>query len=211
MLRSLVAVAFRKKTYTLARLTADVAALVARAGDVAAATRDMEPAFREQVMLAVARTNDCRYCIFAHTDAGRHAGLTDADLARIEGMEPSDFDHRTWTAIAYAHALAQADFGPLDGDIVADVVALHGDDGRRRIEAAARLMTVSNLTGNTVDALVSRLRGDPAPGAHLCDEIAIASIWLVGAAVTVLNILRARPQSPLALLGELRAMDTATT
>lgn len=199
--------AFRKKTYTLARLAADVAALAARAGDVAAATRDMDPAFREQVMLAVARTNDCRYCIFAHTDAGRHAGLTDADLARIASIDPTDFDRRTWSAIAYARALAQADFGPVDGDIAAEVVATHGEEGRRNIEATARLMTVANLTGNTVDALVSRLRCDPAPGAHLIDEIVITSMWLVGAAATVFNILRARPQSPLALLGELRAID----
>lgn len=211
MLRSLRSVAFRKKTYTLARLAADVAALVRRAGDVAEVNAGMDPAFREQVMLAVARTNACRYCVFAHTDAGRHAGLTDADLARLEGMDAADFDRRTWTALAYARALAQADFGPVDGDLVAAVVEMHGEDGRRRIETAARLMTVANLTGNTVDAFLSRLRGDPAPGMHVLDELAITAVWLAGAAVTTFNILRARPQSPLALLGEFRAMDTASS
>lgn len=43
MLRSLRSVAFRKKTYTLARLAADVAALVRRAGDVAEVNAGMDP------------------------------------------------------------------------------------------------------------------------------------------------------------------------
>lgn len=199
--------AFRKKTYSVGALVRDVAALVGRADDVADVNTAMDPAFREQVMLAVARTNECRYCVFAHTDAGRHAGLTDADLARIEGMDPTDFDRRSWAAISYARALAQADLGPVDADHVAAVVEFHGEEGRRRIETATRLMTVANLTGNTVDALLSRLRGDPAPGARICDELAITSVWLVGAAVTTVNILRARPSSPLALLAEFRALD----
>lgn len=199
--------AFHKKTYSLRRLLADVAALVIRAGDVVDMTAAMEPALREQVMLAVARTNACRYCVFAHTDAGRHAGLTDADLARLEGMDPADFNRGSWSAIAYARALAEADFGPLDADVVGTVVAEHGEDGRRHIETASRVMTVSNLAGNTVDALLSRLRGDPAPGSRAVDEVVISSVWLVGAALTTFNILRARPQSPLALLAEFRASE----
>lgn len=209
MLRSLGPVAFHKKTYTLARLSADVAALVARAGDVEAVTSTMEPALRERVMLVVARANECRYCVFAHTDAGRHAGLTDADLARLEGLDPDDFDRRSWSAIAYARALAQADFGPVDAALAGAVVESHGEDGRRRIETAARMMTVANLSGNTVDALWSRLRRDPAPGSRTVDEVVITSVWLVGAALTTLNIIRARRQSPLALLSEFRTSEAA--
>lgn len=199
--------AFRKKTYSVGAFLRDVATLAGRAGDVAEVNTAMDPAFREQVMLAVARTNECRYCVFAHTDAGRHAGLTDADLARIEGMDPADFDRRSWAAIAYARALAQADFGPVDATVVGEVVQLHGEDGRRRIETAARLMAVANLAGNTVDALLARLGGDPAPGACVCDELAITSVWVLGATLTTVNILRARPLSPLALLAEFRALD----
>lgn len=200
--------AFRKKTYRVGGLLRDVAKLIGRGSDVADVTTAMDPALREQVMLAVARTNACRYCIFAHTDAGRHAGLTDADLARLESMDPADFDRRAWAAVAYARALARADLGPVDTDILDEVLVFHGEEGRRRIETATLLMTVSNLTGNTVDALWSRLRGDPAPGSRFCDEVAIASVWVVGAAVTTLNILKARPQSPLGLLAEFRALET---
>lgn len=201
--------AFHKKTYSLRRMLADVAALVARAGDVMDVNTGMDPALREQVMLAVARSNECRYCVFAHTDAGRHAGLTDADLARVEAMDPAGFAPGVWAAIAYACALAQADFGPVDAELAAAVLDSYGEDGRRRVETAARVMTVANLTGNTADALFSRLRGDPAPDARVCDEVVITSVWLAGAAATVFNILRERPRSPLGLLAEFRDSDAA--
>ena len=42
------------------------------------------------------------------------------------------------------------------------------------IEIVARVMTFSNLSANTLDALLSRFKGVPAAGSRALDELVIA-------------------------------------
>ncbi|MGB5704417.1 MAG: carboxymuconolactone decarboxylase family protein, partial [Polyangiales bacterium] len=59
-------------------------------------------ALREQVVVAVAQANACRMCEHAHTRMALEAGVTDAELAALENMDPEVLDRRTWLALAYA-------------------------------------------------------------------------------------------------------------
>ncbi|MCC7077944.1 MAG: carboxymuconolactone decarboxylase family protein [Acidimicrobiia bacterium] len=205
---------FRKKTYSLRRFAGDVTGLFGRLGELRRIQSGaaIDPAFREEIMVAVARANECRYCIFAHETAAREEGVAQATLDALARGEltATDLEPRVTVALEYASALAACDFGPVDPVLEGEVVALHGEDGRRTIETVARLMTVMNLTGNTVDALFSRLGGDPAPDSRICDELVLTYVWAWGAALTSLNLMRARDESPTRLFESFREFAAET-
>lgn len=203
--------AFRKKTYSLTRFVGDVLELLTRLDEVRRIQtgKAIEPAFREEVMVAVARANACRYCVFAHETAAREEGVAQATLDGLARWDLTEaaLEPRIVAALEYARALADTDFGAVDPALEAEVVALHGDAGRRTIETTARVMTVMNLTGNTVDALLSRVAGEPAPDSRLCDELVLTWLWALGAALTSVNLMRARAESPLRLLESFRTFS----
>ncbi|MCA9774835.1 MAG: carboxymuconolactone decarboxylase family protein [Myxococcales bacterium] len=201
---------FRARTTTIPRLLADLVA-IARVGPAAARVwfaRSLDPAFRERIMVAVAQVNGCRYCTFMHRAWAQAAGATDAELAALEaldGVEPGAFDRREWTAIQYARALADAEFGPVDPALVAAVRDAWGARGRADVEAVARVMTFANRAANTLDAFLSRLRGAPDPNGRLVDEVLIALGVVLGGAPMLIPLMIWRRQGPLAIWRALRA------
>ena len=93
-------------TSTLPALAAQAAALARRLPDVAAVwgRGRLDPKLREEVMLAVAHANACRWCTLAHREWALAEGMTDAELAALENLRPETFDRRTWAAIAWSQA-----------------------------------------------------------------------------------------------------------
>ena len=54
------------------------------------ATGALGAALTEQIAVAVANRNSCRYCLAAHTALGLQAGLTEAELAAAQRAEAAD-------------------------------------------------------------------------------------------------------------------------
>ena len=72
---------------------------------------------REQIALAVAATNECDYCLAAHTMIGKGAGVSDADLA---GAQTGDVtDPKIRQAIRFAQAVVEKRGFVEDSDIEA--------------------------------------------------------------------------------------------
>lgn len=159
--------------------------------------RRLDPRLREQVMVAVAEANACRLCTLAHRRWALAEGVSDDELAAIEGQQPDDFDRRTWAAIAWAQARARTDLGPPPEELEAEL-ARHYDAGERAdLELVARVMTAANLSANTFDALLERLRGRPVAGSDVRDELTIGSmVALAIAPVAVCLQLRRIPRRP---------------
>lgn len=200
---------FRARTYTVPRFLADLAA-IARVAPAAARVwfaRALDPAFRERIMVAVAQVNGCRYCTFMHRAWARAAGASDAELAALESGDPTAFDRREWTAIQYARALADAEFGPVDPALTAAVRDAWGGRGRAEIEAVARVMTFANRAANTLDAFGARLRGNPDPTGRLVDEALIAAGVVLGGAPMLIPLMIWRREGPLAIWRGLRSPD----
>jgi hypothetical protein len=74
--------------------------------------------------------------------------------------------------LAYARALAEADFGQVQAEISQEAAQYYTPRDRRNIEAVALVMSIANRSANTVDAFRSRLRGVPV-SESLPAEIAI--------------------------------------
>lgn len=163
------------RPYRVPTLLAQAAGLATRAPALLGVfvRRDLDPARREAVMLGVAHANGCRYCAFVHGLWARKAGLTEADARAIEQGRLGDLAPDLALAVRYGRALAEADFGPVDDDLFAEVDRCFGVDGRAALEATARFMTLANRSGNTFDALLARLHGQPLPGSTLASDLAI--------------------------------------
>lgn len=93
-----------RPTTTLPALLRDAATLARRTPDAHAiwVAGRVDPKLREQVMLAVAHANACRWCTLAHRQWALAEGVSDAELAALEGQHAEEFDRRTWAAVAWA-------------------------------------------------------------------------------------------------------------
>jgi AhpD family alkylhydroperoxidase len=156
----------------------ETAALSARTPDLIAiwGRERLDPRLREEVMLAVAQANACQWCTLAHRRWALAEGVTDEELAAIEGQDSECFDRRTWAAIAWAQARTRTDLGPVSEELEAELARHYDASERADLELVTRAMGIANLTANTFDALLDRLRRRPVAGSHLVDELAIGSV-----------------------------------
>jgi AhpD family alkylhydroperoxidase len=192
--------------YTLCELAAAVRRLTPLAHHAGRVwvLRQMDPAFREKIMLTVAQTNSCRYCSYVHQEWAIRAGVSDSEIAQLEGADPATFDRAEWSALVYARSLAEANFGPVPAEIAQEVAKYYTPRDRRNIEAVALVMSIANRSANTLEAFRSRLHGVPV-SESLPAEIAITSalVALGPFLMPVLSIVFRK--SPLRMLRELNA------
>lgn len=201
---------FRKRAYTLPKLVAHARPLVSRGGDIGAIWRGrVDPALREQIMVSVAQVNGCRYCCYVHTQWARLEGTSDEELARLEGLDPTTFDRDEWLAISYATALAESDFANCDSELADEIVRRSGTQRRTDIETIARAMTFANLMANTLDAFVSRIKGQPNAEGRAFDEALIASVLLLTGPFTVVVLAARLRMSPVRFVREVLRLQKA--
>lgn len=192
---------------TLRSFVLDGAVLAGRVRDVAAVWGEgrLDPRLREEVMYAVARANECRWCSVAHRQWALAEGVSDAELAALEGGRAEVFDRRTWAAVAWAQARARAGLGPAPLELELELER-HFDAGQRAdLDLVTRVMTAVNRSANTFDALLARLRGSAVPGSRLRDEVAVGAGVALSIAPVAGYLKLRRRRSPLRLAGELRA------
>jgi len=200
---------FRKKTYRLRELAGDVASLVPRGPDLFGiwVTKRLEPRFREEIMVAVSRTNECKYCNYMHTWWASRVGLSEGELEKIKVWDPQSPDTRDRIAIAYVQELVRRDFKP----VAKDLVDLLSEQYSRRecadIETVARVMTVFNRSANTFDALVSRLKGEASDHSRVPDELVIGFAFVLVAPVMTAALSLLQQRSPLAVIRDFRAFS----
>lgn len=110
-------------------------------------------------MVAVSRVNSCRGCVFAHERWASRVGVTPEDLEAIGSDDLDDLDDRNRAAVAYAGALAEARFRrPVAADLSAGANDHLTPDEVAAVDAVARAMAFANLTANTAERLVGRMR-----------------------------------------------------
>ncbi len=63
----------------------------------------IDKATQERIALAIAEGNGCQYCVSAHTAIGRHAGLTNDEMAL--NRQGGSSDAKAAAAVAFARAL----------------------------------------------------------------------------------------------------------
>ena len=146
-------------------------------------------ALREQVMLGCTSVNDCRYCTWLHTNlALKNAVDVDELNEFISNPEAVSLPKKTAVAVLFAQNFSEnrtkADFD--------SVQRLKEEfDVWKRLEIYAYLHAIylGNLSGNSFDALLHRLRGDQVEGSNLFTEVVVS---IFSAPILVFLMFKAR-------------------
>jgi len=178
---------YRKRTITAREF---IGSLFSLAGEVPTiyqiwGKHELDPGFREELMLAVAKLNECRYCTWGHHEWAHLAGVPEDELAHIEQMDPEGFDRRKWVALSYVRAFVSDKFGSVPRELRKEMRENYTVHEIKEIELVTWIMDLGNRGANTWDAMLSRLRGNPAVDSHIIDEAVLSGAFLTVAPVAV--------------------------
>lgn len=81
----------------------------------AIATTSLSPQLREQIALVVAQTNQCNYCLSAHSAIGSMIGLKEPDV--ILARKGQAHDPKTQAILAFAKAVVEKRAKIVDQDV----------------------------------------------------------------------------------------------
>jgi AhpD family alkylhydroperoxidase len=135
--------------------------------------------FAERLILAVTGVNRCRYCRFGHARSASHMGMGQDEIERLLGGDLSQADPAEVEALTFAIHYAESGGRP-DFEAISHLRFVYGVETARDILTAIRLIMLGNLVGNTFDALLSRVRGRPAPESTVLKEVASIGLLIVG-------------------------------
>lgn len=172
---------FDRRICSLGGFLRDVGWSLGHLGQVRRAMR-LDKGFGKRIFLAVTQVNGCRYCAYVHARTALAAGLSQEEIARLLSGEFGEVPPAKAVGIAFAQHYAET-AGKVDPSAWDRLAAVYGPDTAQDILVSIRLITLGNLWGNTLDALLYRFRGQPAPGSNPFSELAVVLIGVVGGGV----------------------------
>lgn len=112
----------------------------------------------EKLMLATTSVNECRYCARVHTEMARRTGVDDETIdALLAGEIERGVAEDERAALLFAQRYAESDGEP-GREAVAALEEAYGERMAADVRAYVRAFHVANLTGNSVDRVLFRLR-----------------------------------------------------
>ena len=121
-------------------------------------------------MLEVSAVNDCRYCQWGHTHLALAQGVPLEEINQIFGYQNESLaarDTAEAAAILFAQHYAESS-GRVEPESIESLHEHYDDEQVDEILAYVRAITLGNLTGNSVDALLDRWRDS---GEHRDSEV----------------------------------------
>ena len=144
-------------------------------GDLRSAAKNgVDEIFRERIMLAVTEVNGCRYCSFFHTRQALLAGISKTEIKELISGEIAGAPIEQQLALQFAQHYAETAGQPLR-QAVERLVETYGENQTRGIIANIRMIMIGNAYGNAFDALRHRMKGQPAEGSSLGQELGVLS------------------------------------
>lgn len=131
-------------------------------------------ALREKLFLAVSSINDCRYCKWGHTHWAMAKGVPLEEVNQILSHQAESLEAKNpaeAAAILFAQHYAEQ-LDQFDPDSLENLRQYYSDAEVAEILAYVRFITLTNLTGNTVDAFLTGAHGQSN---RSCFEAAIAA------------------------------------
>ena len=162
-----------KRTFTPANFLKTVAYAVVSSGPaiLLAASgpkpKTFKAALREKVMLGVTSITDCRYCaVGAHPLGGMAHGVPLEEVNQILGHDRLSSlkakDPAEAAAILFARHYAEQ-LDEIDPESVKNLSNFFSPPQVRENLGQVHVITFTNLSGNTVDVLLQRIRGPRSP------------------------------------------------
>lgn len=174
---------FNKKIYTGRLLLNDIAFLICNTPQIIGALRNkkISKAFIEKIMLVTTAVNGCVYCEWFHAKKAAGEGIPDSEIKNMLKLQfdasASDFE---LPALLYAQHYAETD-RQSDAEMTERFFAFYGDKTANHILLFIRMIFFGNLSGNTWDAVMSRLKAKPAEKSNPIFEFVffLFTFWLM--------------------------------
>ena len=163
---------FRKKIFTFRLLIHDILYLLFNIKTIVFAVRNkrLSKIFIEKIMTVVTAVNGCTYCTWFHTKQAVASGITEAEVTNMLNLQfKSDASTFEVPALLYAQHFAETDRNP-NSEMTKMLIDFYGDALSKQINLIIRIIYFGNLTGNTFDAFLSRLKGEKAENSNLIFE-----------------------------------------
>lgn len=173
-----------KRTLTPDNVFATIANVVASGAILveAAVKPKISGALREKIFLAVTSVNDCRYCKWGHSHWAMAQGVpleeVNQILAHQIGSRQAENPGEA-AAILFAQHYAEH-LDRVDPELIANLCKHYSEAETAEILAYVRFITLTNLTGNTLDSAFDRLRGG------LLGGVVAAAVAPLGLALTLI-------------------------
>ena len=163
---------FDRKIYTFRLLLSDLVFFLRNTGNIIAAMRNKElgKVFMEKVMTVVTAVNGCTYCTWFHAKQAVTSGISETEVQNMLNLQfetdASDFEV---PALLYAQHYAETNRNP-DKDMTKRLFDFYGNKTAKHIIIMIRMIFFGNLSGNTFDAFLSRLKGKKAKNSNVIFE-----------------------------------------
>ena len=127
---------------------------------------------REKLMVAVSGVLGCKYCTWLHSEMALSHGVDAGDIQSLLSSELGDFPEEEAVALAFAQHYCETG-GRVQGQARQRLYKYYGRGEARDISGYIQIIYFGNLSGNTVDALLERLKGYPVEGSNSWNEVII--------------------------------------
>ena len=128
--------------------------------------------FSESVSLAISQVNGCKLCSYTHAKNALKSGMSEEE---VEFLLSGGFDNapkEQLEALLFAQHYADTNGNP-DSDVKQKLVDTYGEEKTKDIMASIFMMNLTNLHGNTAEALGLRLKGKAVEDSSLWQELAV--------------------------------------
>jgi AhpD family alkylhydroperoxidase len=121
--------------------------------------KNISKSFAEKIMLVTTAVNGCRYCAWFHAKQALASGMKEDEIKDILNLQfHTDTSGDEIPALLYAQNYAETNRNP-DSEISQKLFEYYGNGTANDILLRIRLIYFANLSGNTFDAFLSRIRG----------------------------------------------------
>ena len=127
---------------------------------------------REKLMVAVSGVLGCKYCTWLHSEMALSHGIDAGDIQRLLSSELGDFPEAEAVALAFAQHYSETG-GNVREEARQKLYKYYGRKQARDILGYIQIIYFGNLSGNTVDAFLERLKGHPVEGSTSWKEVLI--------------------------------------
>jgi hypothetical protein len=137
-----------------------------------------------KLMLAAASVEGSAYTGRLHAQFARRQGLGADEVRSLARGEVGSATVDEAPALFFAQHYVERRGQP-DDDMRQRLVATYGERTAHDLVTFMSLVNLAKLVGNTFDAFLSRILGQPAPGSSLRGELSVLSIFALGIAPLV--------------------------
>lgn len=163
---------FDKKIFTTKTFMNDIRFLITHMSKIRRAMHNEEisKTFIEKIMSVVTAVNGCTYCTWFHAKQAVESGISDEEVKNMLNLQfQADASGFELPALLYAQHYAETDRNP-DEEMEERLFDFYGEKTANDVLLFIRMIFFGNLLGNTWDAVISRLKGNPAENSNMFFE-----------------------------------------